>query len=76
MGSEVFMDKFILTKREKEVFTLLVNNKTTKDIAEILGIHYQTVRKLIQNGELKAKKIGKGYIVTSENLKQYVSNND
>ena len=47
-----------------------------QEVAEILGIHYQTVRKLIQNGELKAKKIGKGYIVTSENLKQYVSNND
>ena len=49
---------------------------TLQEVAELLGIHYQTVRKLIQNGELKAKKIGKGYIVTSENLKQYVSNND
>lgn len=48
---------------------------TLQEVAELLGIHYQTVRKLIQNGELKAKKIGKGYIVTSENLKQYVSNN-
>lgn len=49
MGSEVFMDKFILTKREKEVFTLLVNNKTTKDIAEILGISEKTVRNHISN---------------------------
>lgn len=37
-GSEVFMSKGILTKREKEVFSLLVENKTTHDIAEILGI--------------------------------------
>ena len=43
------MDKFILTKREKEVFTLLVNNKTTKDIAEILGISEKTVRNHISN---------------------------
>ena len=43
------MDKFILTKREKEVFTLLVNNKTTKDIAEELGISEKTVRNHISN---------------------------
>ena len=49
MGSEVFMDKFILTKREKEVFTLLVNNKTTKEIAEDLCISEKTVRNHISN---------------------------
>ncbi len=58
----------------KEIENLKLYN--LQEVAKILGIHYQTVRKLIQNGELKAKKIGKGYIVTSENLKQYVSNND
>ena len=30
------MDKYILTKREKEVFKLLVTNKTTKEIANYL----------------------------------------
>ena len=49
MGSEVFMDKFILTKREKEVFTLLVNGKTTKEIALYLGISEKTVRNHISN---------------------------
>ena len=44
MGSEVFMDKNILTKREKEVFNLLISNKTTKDIANILNISEKTVR--------------------------------
>ena len=43
------MDKFILTKREKEVFTLLVNNKTTKEIAEELDISEKTVRNHISN---------------------------
>ena len=43
------MDKFILTKREKEVFTLLVNGKTTKDIADELGISEKTVRNHISN---------------------------
>ncbi len=43
------MDKFILTKREKEVFKLLVNGKTTKDIALDLGISEKTVRNHISN---------------------------
>ena len=32
------MDKGILTKREKEVFTLLVDNMTTREIASTLRI--------------------------------------
>lgn len=43
------MDKFILTKREKEVFSLLITNKTTKEIAEILDISEKTVRNHISN---------------------------
>ena len=43
------MDKNILTKREKEVFTLLINNKTTKEIANKLGISEKTVRNHISN---------------------------
>ncbi len=43
------MDEYILTKREKEVFSLLVTNKTTKEIAEILGISEKTVRNHISN---------------------------
>lgn len=43
------MNKSILTKREKEVFTLLINNKTTKEIAEYLGISEKTVRNHISN---------------------------
>ena len=43
------MSKSILTKREKEVFSLLIDNKTTKDIAEKLGISEKTVRNHISN---------------------------
>ena len=43
------MDKSILTKRETEVFKLLVSNKTTKEIAEYLGISEKTVRNHISN---------------------------
>ena len=43
------MKKSILTKREKEVFLLLINNNTTKEIADILNISEKTVRNHISN---------------------------
>ncbi len=43
------MNKSILTKREKEIFVLLIDNKTTKEIASILGISEKTVRNHISN---------------------------
>jgi len=39
----------ILTTREKEVFDLLVANKTTKQIASLLYISEKTVRNHISN---------------------------
>ena len=58
MGSEVFMDKNILTKREKEVF-----NKTTKDIANILNISEKTVRNHISNAMQKLGVKGRAQAV-------------
>lgn len=43
------MNSSILTKREKEVFSLLVNNKSTKEIADYLDISEKTVRNHISN---------------------------
>ena len=40
---------YLLTKREKEIFTLLTFNKTTKQIAEELCISEKTVRNHISN---------------------------
>ena len=39
----------IMTTREKEVFNLLVANKTTKQIASLLYISEKTVRNHISN---------------------------
>ena len=47
------MNKGILTKREKEVFNLLVLNKTTKEIAKELSISEKTVRNHISNAMQK-----------------------
>jgi len=46
---KINLNQGILTKREQEVFGLLVLNKTTKEIAETLKISEKTVRNHISN---------------------------
>ena len=43
------MNSRILTKREYEVFSLLIDNYTTRDIANKLSISEKTVRNHISN---------------------------
>ena len=43
------MTKSVLTKREKQVFDLLVLNRSTEQIAQKLGISEKTVRNHISN---------------------------
>ena len=45
--------KSILTKREKQVFELLIQNKTTTEIASSLSISEKTVRNHISNAMQK-----------------------
>ncbi len=40
---------YILTPREKEIFTLLIENNNTKDISKKLDISEKTVRNHISN---------------------------
>ena len=63
------MSKSILTKREKEVFELLINNKTTVEIAEKLNISEKTVRNHISNAMQKLGVKGRaGAVVELLNL--------
>ncbi|MEK4973612.1 LuxR C-terminal-related transcriptional regulator [Niallia sp. FSL R7-0648] len=50
MKENEFTHKPLLTKREREVFELLVQDKTTKEIASDLFISEKTVRNHISNG--------------------------
>lgn len=43
------MSKKILTKREREIFSKLIENKSTKEIARELFISEKTVRNHISN---------------------------
>lgn len=53
----------ILTSREKEVFELLITNKTTKEIAEELFISEKTVRNHISNVMQKLQFKGRAHAV-------------
>lgn len=65
------MSKSILTKREKEVFKLLVLNKTTKEIANELNISEKTVRNHISNAMQKLGVKGRaGAVVELLRLKE------
>lgn len=53
----------ILTSRVKEVFELLITNKTTKEIAEELFISEKTVRNHISNVMQKLQVKGRAHAV-------------
>jgi len=55
--------KFILTNREREVFELLVQDKTTRDIAQALFISEKTVRNHISNVMQKLNVKGRSQAV-------------
>lgn len=57
------MRKGILTKREKEIFELLVLNKSTKDIAMLLNISEKTIRNHISNAMQKLGVKGRAQAV-------------
>lgn len=57
------MNKKILTKREEEVFSLLVKNKSTKEIGEALNISEKTVRNHISNAMQKLGVKGRAQAV-------------
>ena len=65
------MSKGILTVREKQVFELLIQNKTTREIAGVLNISEKTVRNHISNAMQKLGVKGRaGAVVELLKLKE------
>ena len=48
---------------------------TVNDVAQSLGLHITTVREYIKRGELKASKVGRKYIITLDNYKDFINGN-
>ncbi|MDQ0215427.1 LuxR family transcriptional regulator of spore coat protein [Oikeobacillus pervagus] len=63
MKDHDFAHKPLLTKREKEVFELLVQDKTTREIAKELFISEKTVRNHISNAMQKLGVKGRSQAV-------------
>lgn len=63
MKENNYKPKQLLTKREKEVFELLVQDMTTKEIAQKLFISEKTVRNHISNAMQKLGVKGRSQAV-------------
>lgn len=63
MKEKEFQPKPLLTRREREVFELLVQDKTTKEIASELFISEKTVRNHISNAMQKLGVKGRSQAV-------------
>ena len=63
MKDNNYKPRKILTKREQEVFELLVQDKTTKEIAQELFISEKTVRNHISNAMQKLGVKGRSQAV-------------
>ena len=49
---------------------------TVNDVAQSLGMHITTVREYIKRGKLKASKVGRKYIITLNNYKDFINGNE
>ncbi|QXU91415.1 helix-turn-helix domain-containing protein [Staphylococcus epidermidis] len=45
-----------------------IETYTVNEVAQLLDMNIRTVRKYIKIGEIKASKIGRKYIITSDNV--------
>lgn len=45
---------------------------TSREVAEIIGIHESTVRNYIKKGKLQGARIGANYMVTEENMMKFI----
>lgn len=49
---------------------------TTKEVAEKLNLALSTVTYYIRQGELKATKLGRGYRITEDDIKEFVKSRE
>lgn len=57
----------------RNVGTLMVYE--LPEVAEMLRLHLDTLRRYIREGRLRAAKVGKTYLVTEENLQDFLKGN-
>lgn len=58
--------------RQDYIMTLQAPFYTIEETAELLNVSWRTVKRRIEEGKLKASKIGQQYRITKENLIAYI----
>lgn len=48
---------------------------TVKELESVLHVKSKAIRGYIKSGKLKATRIGKGYIIKAEDVKQFIEQN-
>lgn len=51
-----------------------INFFTCEEVAEKLSMKVSTIRRYIRCGEMQARKVGRSYLVSDEQLRAYVGN--
>lgn len=46
---------------------------TTKEAAELMAMHKQTVQRLCAGGELKSVRVGRTYRIRAEDIEEYMN---
>ena len=59
---------------KEEATTMIEKNKfySLEEVAELLGVTYQLIYKLVRTGEMPALRVGKMYRVTGDDLEAYL----
>ena len=72
------LEEMMITKREKEILTLLLSGKGNKEIAEALGISITTVSKALKNYSDVSAKTKKAFDIlvayTDQEFQDYLFN--
>lgn len=48
---------------------------TVRQVATMLGVHWQTILNYIKRGELKAVRLGRGYRISQSALDEFTNKN-
>lgn len=68
------LKKYILSEPEQKNTKAINQTYNVKDAALLTTKSLQTIRTHIKIGLLEAKKVGKNYVITQENLLKYIEN--
>jgi excisionase family DNA binding protein len=62
------------SKVGKEQEMLMTDQKfyTLEEVADMLRVSVETVRRLVLSGEIEAKRVGRQYRISQENLNKYL----